>query len=79
MGLIVTHFQKHDLIETKKNLRTYLRFFNKNIDQGSILTNLLLSRIVQVVALSIRHISFGTSANIRKYQYEIFFNTLIIN
>jgi len=27
-----------DLIETKKNLRTYLRFFNKNMDQESILT-----------------------------------------
>jgi len=27
-----------DLIEIKKNLRTYLRFFNKNMDQGSILT-----------------------------------------
>jgi len=31
-----------DLIETKKNLRTYLRFFNKNVDEGSILTNILL-------------------------------------
>jgi len=27
-----------DLIETKKNLMTYLRFLNKNVDQESILT-----------------------------------------
>jgi len=27
-----------DLIETKKNLMTYLKFFNKNMDQESILT-----------------------------------------
>jgi len=27
-----------DLIETKKNLRTYLKFLNKNMDQWSILT-----------------------------------------
>jgi len=26
----------------KKNLRTYLRFFNKNIDQGSILIKILM-------------------------------------
>jgi len=32
-----------ELIETKKNLRTYLRFLNKNMDQGSILTKYLIS------------------------------------
>jgi len=36
-----------DLIETKKNLRTYLRFFNKNIDEGSILTYIKLTGICE--------------------------------
>jgi len=37
MGL-VTHFKKYGLIETKKNFKTCLRYFNKNMEQENILT-----------------------------------------
>jgi len=42
-----------DLIETKKNLRTYLRFFNKNMDQGSILTYYLLLLLLFIIIIII--------------------------
>jgi len=40
-----------DLIETKKNLKTYLRFFNKNMDEGNILT-LILAKVLFTLTLT---------------------------
>jgi len=54
-----------NLIETKKNLRTYLRFFNKNMEQRSILTKKKTIKMVSAFITTI--LSLGTVFQIRQY------------